>query len=62
MSFTPSPEEINRRNTVMSHILDDIRAGNTIFLPDFDPKVSDGDEEFALIGVGLEPNEYGGTI
>ena len=62
MLFNPSPEEVDRRNTVMSRILDDIRTGTTIYLPDFDPNVSDGNEEFALIGVGLEPNIYGGTL
>lgn len=58
----PSSEEQSLRDKVITRILADIAAGNTIFLPDFDPKISRPSDEFALLSVGIEPNPYGGTI
>lgn len=57
-----SPAESEWRNAVIARILQDIKAGVTIKLPDFDPKVSRPSDEFALLSVGIEPNPYGGTV
>lgn len=57
-----SPAESEWRNAVIARILQDIKAGVTIKLPDFDPGVSRPSDEFALLSVGIEPNPYGGTV
>ncbi len=62
MSWIPTPEEQATRDKVIATILDDIRAGRTIFLPDFDKEISRPSDEFALVSVGIEPNAYGGTV
>lgn len=57
-----SPAESEWRNAVIARILQDIKTGVTIKLPDFDPAVSRPSDEFALLSVGIEPNPYGGTV
>ncbi|RYG46690.1 hypothetical protein EON79_09480 [bacterium] len=42
--------------------MDRIRTDRTIKLPPFDPEISRPSDRFALLSVGLEPNEFGGTI
>jgi hypothetical protein len=60
--MTPTTAEQIRRDEVIAQILTDIKSNTTIFLPDFDPKISRPSDEYALLSVGIEPNPYGGTI
>lgn len=46
----------------MRLILERIREDRTIKLPVFDPAISRPSDRFALLSVGLEPNEFGGTV
>jgi len=57
----PTLEEQNRRDQVITTILDCIRSGTTIYLPDFDPTISRPSDQYALTSVGIEPNPYGGS-
>jgi hypothetical protein len=57
----PTPDELARRHTVMSSVLQAIRANQTIKLPDFDPAMS-RPATSALVSVGIEPNAFGGTV
>ncbi|RYG38555.1 hypothetical protein EON81_03380 [bacterium] len=42
--------------------MDRIRDDRTIKLPPFDPEISRPSDRFALLSVGLEPNDFGGTV
>jgi hypothetical protein len=58
---TATTEEQNRRDEVMRLILSQVRAGEAIKLPDFDPKLGNpGGHPFALIGI--EDNPYSSTL
>jgi hypothetical protein len=49
-TLSPSTEEVGRRHSVMSHILECIRQGRTIRLPDFDsgrPRLEDVENDFS---------------
>lgn len=43
-------------------VLEYIRDGKTIKLPDFDPQLSRPSDRFALLSVGLEANEFSGVL
>lgn len=58
--FQPTDEERARRDFVLERVLEFVRSGQTIKLPPFDPLVSRGAES-ALVSVGIEPNDFGGT-
>lgn len=60
--LNPSTEESNLRDDVVQSILDYIRADQRIPLPPFDPAISRPSDQFALQSVGLEPNDFGGTV
>ncbi len=62
MDVFPTSAERVRRDEVLAAILRDVKAGTTIKLPPYDPLTSTPSERFALLSVGLEPNEYGGTL
>lgn len=62
MPIAPTEAEIAQRNRVMSKILDCIRSETRIKLPDFDPNRERPSDQFALINVGLEPNDFGGVL
>lgn len=57
-----SQAEQDVRDEVIGRILADVRAGQTIYLPDFDREVSRPSDEFAMLSVGVEANGYGGTV
>ncbi|MBA4293020.1 hypothetical protein C0431_08615 [bacterium] len=57
-----SDSERLRRDAVIGRILEDVRAGRTIYLPDFDRGVSRPSDEYAMLSVGIEANDYGGTV
>lgn len=62
MRLIPSPDEISRRDEVLQIVLTHVREDRRILLPPFDPNLSRPSDQFALQSVGLEPNEFGGTV
>lgn len=62
MPLSPTNEETQRRRDVLEKILEHVRHDRRIFLPPFDPALSRPSDLFALQSVGLEPNEFGGTV
>ena len=62
MPLAPTEAEIAQRNCVMAKILDCTRTETRIKLPVFDPQRERPSDQFALINVGLEANDFGGTI
>lgn len=60
--ISPSAEETARRNEVMNLILEFVRENRTIKLPAFDPTLSRPSDRFALLSIGLESNEFSGTV
>jgi hypothetical protein len=60
--ISPSTEEIARRREVMARILDYVLENRTIKLPPFDPELSRPSDRFALLSLGLEPNDFSGTV
>ena len=58
----PTDAERARRNVIVRRVLDDIAAGRRIALPPFDANVARPSDRFALVNVGLEPNDYTGTL
>lgn len=46
----------------MRRILDYVRENRTIKLPPFDPSLARPSDKYALINIGLEPNEFSGTV
>lgn len=62
MPLAPSSAEIEQRNLVIARILECIRTETRIKLPVFDPSRERPSDQFALINVGLEPNDFGGVL
>lgn len=62
MALAATQEEQSRRDEIMRRILDDVRINRTIKLPNFDPNLDRPSDRFALLSVGIEPNDYSGTI
>lgn len=60
--MNPTEAEQARRDGVARRILDYIAADRRITLPPFDPRVARPSDRFALVNVGLEPNDFAGTI
>ena len=58
----PTETERAERDRVIQRILDYVREDRRIQLPPFDPSVSRPTDQFALQSVGIEPNEFGGTV
>ncbi|CAN5562697.1 hypothetical protein BH11ARM2_BH11ARM2_37350 [soil metagenome] len=62
MILSPTPEEKATREGIMRRILERIREDRTIKLPEFDPAISRPSDRYALLSVGLEPNDFGSTV
>lgn len=60
--LSPTSEEALARRQVLETILEHVRSDRRIFLPPFDPALSRPSDQFALQSVGLEPNDFGGTV
>ncbi len=58
----PTQEEKNRQRAVVSKVLQFTESNTTIKLPDFDPGVSRPSDHYAMVSVGIEPNDFGGTV
>ena len=59
--MNPTSEERDRREDVARRILRYIDENRRITLPPFDASVARPSDRFALVNVGLEPNEFSGT-
>src|ERR1022692_4090127 len=60
--MNPTPNEQKRRDEVMRRILEFVRENRTIKLPPFDPTLSRPSDRFALLSIGLEENEFSGSL
>ncbi|MDR3691568.1 MAG: hypothetical protein P4L46_19470 [Fimbriimonas sp.] len=61
-SLSPTPEEQGRRDEVMQRILDYVEVNRTIKLPQFDPTIERPSDRYALISIGVEQNDFSGTV
>ena len=59
--MSPTPAERDRRDEIARRVLDHIAQGRRIALPPFDSRVSRPSDQFALVNVGMEPNDFAGT-
>jgi hypothetical protein len=62
MDWRPTEAEISHRDAVMAAVFDHIRGNQTIKLPVFDSELDRPSDQFALLSVGLESNQFGGTV
>ena len=60
--MNPTDAERQRRDAVMRRVLEFIQSNLRIALPPFDPAVARPSDQFALVSVGLEPNDFAGTF
>jgi hypothetical protein len=60
--MTITEAERARRNEVMGRVMAYIAEDRRIALPAFDPNVARPNDRFALVSVGLEPNDFGGKV
>ena len=58
----PSLKEQARRDQIMRLILDFVNQNRTIKLPPFDPTLSRPSDQFALLSIGLEANQFSGSV
>jgi len=58
----PEVSEQSRRDEVMRLILDCVNRNQTIRLPKFDPLLARPSDQFALVSIGLEVNEFSGSL
>ncbi|MER3496486.1 MAG: hypothetical protein C4320_06725 [Armatimonadota bacterium] len=59
---SPSPEERARRLEVVARICDFTERGERILLPPFNAESDCTDDRSALVSVGIEPNDFSGTL
>lgn len=57
-----SLRERERRNEVMRRILDHVKRDQRVTLPAFDPALDRPSDQFALLSIGLEPNDFSGSL
>ncbi len=60
--MNPTQAERERREEVVRRVLAFIDEGKRIALPPFDPSLARPSDRFALVSVGLEPNDFGGSL
>ena len=60
--MVPTSEERARRSEVIARVLRSIEENRTVKLPDFDASRERPSDRFALVNVGLEPNDFSGTL
>ncbi len=60
--FLPTEPEQQRRDEVMTRVLRCIRSDERIKLPVFDPALDRPTDQFALLSIGLEPNDFSGSV
>ena len=59
--MTPTDAERDRRDEIALRVLERIAEGLRIALPPFDARSARLSDRFALVNVGLEPNEFAGS-
>lgn len=57
-----APDEQARRDEVFARVLQFVQEDRQIKLPPFDPALARPDDRYALISIGLEPNDFSGTV
>ena len=62
MVITPTELEQQRRGEVMARVLECIRNDERIKLPVFNPALDRPTDQFALLSIGIEPNEFSGFV
>lgn len=60
-SFSPTPDEESAREAILCRILDFIDRGERILLPEWD-RSPQALSDYALLNVGLEPNDFGSCV
>ncbi|AIE87800.1 hypothetical protein [Fimbriimonas ginsengisoli] len=60
--YAASADELNRRDEVLARIVEHVLTNRTIKLPVFDPNLARPNDRFALINIGLEPNDFSGSL
>ncbi|MEI7985554.1 MAG: hypothetical protein WCI55_07990 [Armatimonadota bacterium] len=60
--FLPTEPEQQRRDEVMTRVLRCIRSDERIKLPEFNPTLDRPTDQFALLSIGLEPNDFSGSV
>jgi len=60
--ISPTESEAARRKEVMERILECVKQNVTIKLPIFDPSLDRPSDDYALLSIGLEPNQFSGTV
>ena len=58
--MNPTEADRERREAVVRRVLRYIEEGRRITLPPFDPLLARPSDRFALVNVGLEPNDFAG--
>lgn len=60
--MAPSPSEVALRDRVVQSIVELVRRGEMVRLPAFDRSLSQAHDDPALLRMGEEPNDFGGTV
>lgn len=60
--MSPTPDEQARRDEIARRLLRFIAEDRRIALPEFDPATARPSDRFALVNVGLEANDFSGTL
>jgi hypothetical protein len=60
--ISATPEEQARRQEVMKLVLESININRVIKLPDLDLALARPSDQFALVNIGAEPNQYSGQV
>lgn len=58
----PNSDEQKRRDDVMRLVLDFVSEDRRIKLPEFNRELDRPSDQFALLSIGLEPNQFSGTL
>ena len=62
MVISPTELEQQRRDEVMTRVLECIRDDERIKLPVFNADLDRPTDQYALLSIGLEPNEFSGFV
>lgn len=60
--MAPSPSEVALRDRIVGSIIELVRQNQAVRLPAFDASRATSHDEPALLRMGEEPNDFGGTV